>query len=148
MSLHAIIIIKEPTTGERFAIKAPLADIAKLLETSEEGLTFERFKAVLQLSAALLRKAKREGKTMNNKDMMAAIAQLPYPDMLTESKITDPVGSNTYYSARTVVELLAKERQKCADQCDDVAAECNSWDDGGQDGNTAAMLCSSRIRAA
>lgn len=89
---------------------------------------------------------------MNNMQMLAALSALPDPDYMHANTLTDPLGSGTSYSARTVVQLLvdarADERRKCADACDDVAEECNNWDEGGQDGKVAAMQCAARIRGA
>jgi hypothetical protein len=47
---------------------------------------------------------------MNNTQMMAALAALPDPELLQAGKITDPLGANAFYSARTVVKLLKKAR--------------------------------------
>ena len=89
---------------------------------------------------------------MNNAQMLAALTALPDPDYMHASTLTDPLGTGTSYSARTVVQMLlaarADERRKCADACDDVAEECNNWDEGGQDGKVAAMQCALRIRGA
>lgn len=49
---------------------------------------------------------------MNNEQILAALAALPDPDMLTATKITDPIGAGSYYRADTVARLLAKEREK------------------------------------
>jgi hypothetical protein len=43
---------------------------------------------------------------MTNDELMDALAKLPPPDLVTPGKISDPIGSNIYYSARTVVQLL------------------------------------------
>jgi hypothetical protein len=50
---------------------------------------------------------------MNNAQMLAALAALPDPDMLTATKIDDPLGAGVYYRADTVVRILAKERKTC-----------------------------------
>lgn len=49
---------------------------------------------------------------MNNKQMLAVLAALPDPDMLTATKIGDPPGAGSYYRADTVARLLVKEREK------------------------------------
>lgn len=51
---------------------------------------------------------------MNNVQMLAALSNLPEPELLRAGSIADPLGSNTFYSARTVVMLLAAERRRCA----------------------------------
>lgn len=48
---------------------------------------------------------------MNNTQMMCALAQLPEVEMLRESKIDDPIGSDVFYSGRTVVRLLNEQRK-------------------------------------
>ena len=60
---------------------------------------------------------------MNKTQMMAALATLPDVELLQAGKIDDPLGANEFYSARTVVLLLAKERQKCAKKCRNIAAD-------------------------
>ena len=65
-------------------------------------------------------------KKMNNKQMMAALAALPDTELLQAGKIDDPLGANEFYSARTVVILLAKERKKCAKKCRDIASKLDS----------------------
>jgi hypothetical protein len=42
---------------------------------------------------------------MNNAEMMAALQMLPDADLMTASKMTDPLGAGTYYRADTVVRL-------------------------------------------
>ena len=89
---------------------------------------------------------------MNNAKMLAALSALPDPDYMHAHKLTDPLGTGTSYSARKVVQMLLaardKERSKCADACDDVAEECNSWEEDGEAGKVAAMQCAARIRGA
>ena len=64
---------------------------------------------------------------MTNEEMLAALMALPCPELLEASKITDPLGADTFYCGRTVVGLLkkarAEERERCAKLCDAVAAE-------------------------
>lgn len=45
---------------------------------------------------------------MNNEQILAALQRLPAPDMMTPSKITDPLGAGIYYRADTVVKMRAK----------------------------------------
>lgn len=47
---------------------------------------------------------------MTEEQMLAAIAALPDAELLQASKITDTIGSDTFYSARTVAKLL-RERE-------------------------------------
>lgn len=51
---------------------------------------------------------------MNEARMLAELAKLPDAELLQASKLTDPLGANTFYSGRTVVLLLAAERERCA----------------------------------
>lgn len=51
---------------------------------------------------------------MNNEQMLAAVLALPDADLITASKIDDPIGAGKYYRADTVVQLLAAERERCA----------------------------------
>ena len=44
---------------------------------------------------------------MNNEQMLAAVLALPGADLMTASKIDDPIGAGNYYRADTVVRLLA-----------------------------------------
>lgn len=48
------------------------------------------------------------------RERQAALSALPDPEMLTAGKIYDPLGSDAWYTARTVVKLLQKERQRLA----------------------------------
>ena len=48
---------------------------------------------------------------MNNAQMLAALASLPAPDLLTTASIDAPLGSRSYYRADTVVRLLAEQRR-------------------------------------
>lgn len=50
---------------------------------------------------------------MNDREIFLEVMNLPDPDLITESKIGDPVGSECFYRADTVVKLLMKEREKC-----------------------------------
>lgn len=36
---------------------------------------------------------------------------------------------------------------RCADVCDDIASECSNWEEGGENGSSAAQLCSWKVRA-
>lgn len=56
---------------------------------------------------------------MNELKMTAEMARLPGADLVTAGKIYDPHGSNTYYSARTVAELLIAERERCVKLVED-----------------------------
>ena len=51
---------------------------------------------------------------MNNEQMLAAVLALPGADLMTASKIDEPIGAGNYYRADTVVRLLAAERERCA----------------------------------
>ncbi len=48
---------------------------------------------------------------MNNAQMLAALAALPIPDLLTTATIDAPLGSRSYYRADTVVRLLAAQQR-------------------------------------
>lgn len=91
---------------------------------------------------------------MTNKQMLAALAALPDAEMLVESKLTDPLGSDAYYSARTVVLLLAAERERCAKLCDALAYKLKHPADpfGSFDacagGHLVAEQCAADIRKA
>lgn len=50
---------------------------------------------------------------MDNVRMIAELTKLPAADMLTATKIDDPIGAGEYYRADTVVLILAKERDTC-----------------------------------
>jgi len=45
---------------------------------------------------------------MKDEQMLAATMGLPDPDLLTATKITDPIGAGSYYRADTVVRLLSQ----------------------------------------
>jgi hypothetical protein len=49
---------------------------------------------------------------MTEADILAAIQLLPEPDLIEAGKITDPIGSRSYYSARTVAKLLLDQEQQ------------------------------------
>jgi len=49
---------------------------------------------------------------MDNRRMMTKLAQLPAAELLQASALSDPPGSDVFYSGRTVVLLLDKERPK------------------------------------
>lgn len=54
---------------------------------------------------------------MSNLDearMLAELAKLPDPELLQANQITDPIGADAFYCARTVVGLLTAERERCA----------------------------------
>jgi hypothetical protein len=74
---------------------------------------------------------------MNNSDIVACIYKhIGGADDL--ENLTD--------MAKEIAMMSANEmREACARVCDDVASECDHWDEGGQDGRTAAQLCSARI---
>jgi len=73
---------------------------------------------------------------MNNEQMLAAVLALPGADLMTASKIDDPIGAGNYYRADTVVRLLAAERERCAKLVQNM-------DTTGHDGyiETAGDLC-------
>ena len=60
-------------------------------------------------------------KPMNEARMLAELAKLPDAELMRASKITDPLGADVFYSGRTVVLLLAAERERCAKLCDGKA---------------------------
>ena len=83
---------------------------------------------------------------MNNEQMLAAVLALPGADLMTASKIDDPIGAGNYYRADTVVRLLAAERERCAKLVEEM-------DTTGNEGyiETAGDLCeaiAARIRRA
>jgi hypothetical protein len=61
---------------------------------------------------------------MKNEKMIYAIGSLPDPDLMMPSKITDPPGSGIYYSARTVVKLLADKDKSLATHKQTFAEYC------------------------
>ena len=65
---------------------------------------------------------------MTNEQMLAAVLALPDVEMLTASKIDDPIGADRFYSARTVVALIAKERERCAKLCESLYPDANPND--------------------
>ena len=79
---------------------------------------------------------------MTNEQFLIALAALPTPELLQASKITDALGTDAYYSARTVVVLLAaaiaQERGECAKVCESV----NNFDNP-----MTANDCAAAIRA-
>lgn len=54
------------------------------------------------------------------------------------------------YLRRFAAAVAAQERARCAGICEDVAGDCDSWEEGegGAGGRVAAGLCADRIRAA
>lgn len=89
---------------------------------------------------------------MSNTQMLAAVMALPDVELLGVGKISDPIGSDRFYSARTVVALLAREREACARLCEEVVTyPCGHggrWEGYGpvktqRDG----LACASAIRA-
>lgn len=52
---------------------------------------------------------------VTNEQMLAAICALPSPDLLAQSTIDSPLGSDTYYSARTVAGLLHAQAARIAE---------------------------------
>lgn len=84
---------------------------------------------------------------MNNQEMMAALQKLPVADLMQASAITDPIGADTYYSARTVVQLLAQEREMCA-AIVDIPAGFEAWEViGGQEGMNMLRELAQQIRS-
>jgi hypothetical protein len=59
--------------------------------------------------------------TDEERDMMAAVLALPPVELLGQSKITEPIGADRFYCARTVVQLIRAEREACAKACEQVA---------------------------
>ena len=59
---------------------------------------------------------------MNNSQMFAAVMALPDPEAIVACKLSDSIGSGRYYSAQTVIRMLADERQRCAKKI----RECNT----------------------
>lgn len=51
---------------------------------------------------------------LTEREMLRRISSLPAPDLLGESKLSDPVGSDAFYNARTVVGLLRAQRERIA----------------------------------
>ena len=49
---------------------------------------------------------------MRDEKMLAAMMGLPDPDLLTATKITDPIGAGSYYRADTVVRLLVHSQRR------------------------------------
>lgn len=48
----------------------------------------------------------------------------------------------------TVEEAVAAERERCATLCEQVAMDCECWEEGGTDGAIAARSCAGAIRIA
>lgn len=82
---------------------------------------------------------------MTNEQMLAALGRLPDADLMTETKITDPLGAGVYYRADTVVKLLQKERERCADACTRLYFLPRTFN--GYRGEPAAEDCADAIRA-
>lgn len=59
---------------------------------------------------------------MTNEQMLAALGRLPLADLMTPTKISDPLGAGAYYRADTVLRLLAAERERCAKLIEDAHA--------------------------
>lgn len=55
---------------------------------------------------------------ITHRELIAAITSLPIPDLLGTSSIDDAPGEAVYYSAATVVRLLADER--CSERREDA----------------------------
>ncbi len=54
-----------------------------------------------------------------------------------------------YHEARQIAaEQVAAERERCAKLCEDVASQCDNWEEGegGQGGSVAAGMCADAIR--
>jgi len=79
----------------------------------------------------------------NNEKMMAAVMALPPADLMTATKLDDPIGAGAYYRADTVVRMLAAERERCAKVCESVLGTRKGWED-----LTIAEECAARIRGA
>lgn len=79
---------------------------------------------------------------------MAAMAALPDPDLLTPSTLDDPLDGGQYYSASTLLKLLAAQRERLAKLCDAQAIDCQTWDEGagGDGGRKASHMCAAAIR--
>jgi len=68
---------------------------------------------------------------LTNEQMMRYLSSLSDPDLLETCSIDSPLGSNQYYSARTVIDLLidcadrarAYEKERCAKSCEKLAEE-------------------------
>lgn len=59
------------------------------------------------------------------------ILGLPPCDLMQASKITDALGSDTFYSARTVAQMLLEERERCAKwraACETIARDLRNHD--------------------
>ncbi len=54
---------------------------------------------------------------MKDEQMLASMMGLPDPDLLTATKITDPIGAGSYYRADTVVRLLTLCGMRLVFQC-------------------------------
>lgn len=65
---------------------------------------------------------------MNEARMLAELAKLPDAELLQASKITDPLGADVYYSGRTVVKLLADQRERYAKLCESLYPDANPND--------------------
>lgn len=50
---------------------------------------------------------------MKNYEMLAALKMLPDADLMTATKLTDPLGAGIYYRANTVLRLIEEERNRC-----------------------------------
>lgn len=68
---------------------------------------------------------------MTNEKMMQFLATLPDAEHFQAGKITDPLGSDALYCARTVVSLLAKEREGCAETAEAAMSDANKYDIAG-----------------
>lgn len=81
---------------------------------------------------------------MTNEQMLAALGRLPDADLMTETKLTDPLGAGAYYRADTVVRLLAAERETCAALCETLK-DSRDFPEGW---GPVAEACAARIRGA
>jgi hypothetical protein len=57
-----------------------------------------------------------EDAELSPEQWLGAINALPPVEVIGESKITDPLGSSDFYSARTVVKLLRAERRAALEE--------------------------------
>jgi len=68
----------------------------------------------------------------NNEKMMAAVMALPPADLMTATKLNDPIGAGAYYRADTVVRMLAAERERIRALVQAVRDANRDAEDGGE----------------